>query len=208
MKSVEVRWFFDNQEEKKISDKWFTDIGGKLYDQEVRTDFYLPRTYKSSLGIKLRNYNNDTNIEIKEKIHGIDLPELSGIGNAEHWNKWSFSLDSADESVRMIVSGKLNWIKINKSRSTVKYEILPENKYRIIDKDVDSACIVELAEIKIKEKSFCTIGFEAFRKDENDNETLGNLNTIFNKIISSELLQILKPENSFGYPGFIERYCL
>lgn len=206
MKSIEIRWFLNEPETRKIALDWFQKIGGKLDNPEVRTDFYLPRTFGSLLGVKLRNYDNEPNVEIKEKLGTIEVPEANGFGIIEKWKKWSFKLIEADKTAEPIISEKVKWVKIEKSRSMIKYQILPDNTEKIIPaKDkVDSACNVEITDIKIGGKSLWTLGFEAFREDDDEQKILENFKMIYSKYMTKELLTVLKPENSYSYPKLIE----
>jgi len=205
MISIEIRWFLDEPQKKIIAEKWFKEIGGKLDNPEVRTDFYLPRTFGSSIGVKLRSYKNEPKVEIKEKLKTIEMADAKSIGIVEVWNKWRFALDKNDETSGEITGEKVEWVKMEKSRSLIKYEILSDNKFRIVNEDVDSACNVEITDIKVGDKYWWTLGFETFRADDNYEKSFQNLEIIFREVMTKELLQILKLNNSYSYPGFIEQ---
>ena len=204
MKSIEIRWFLNEPEAKKTALEWFKKIGGKLDNPEVRTDFYLPRSYGNSVGLKLRTFKNIPKVEVKEKLDTIEMVDAKGIGIVEVWNKWRFTLDAKDETSTEINSEKTEWVKMEKSRSLIKYEILPDNKFQIVDNDVDFACNVEITDIKIGDKDWWTLGFETFRTDDNYEKSLKSLEIIYKEVMTKELLQILKPESSYSYPALIE----
>lgn len=204
MKSIEIRWFLSEPETRKIALEWFKKIGGKLDNPEVRTDFYMPRSLKNSMGLKLRIFKNIPKVEIKEKLETIEMADAKGIGIVEVWNKWRFTLDIKDETSAEISGDKSDWVKMEKSRSMIKYEILPDDKFRIVTEEVESACNVEITDIKIGNKDWWTLGFETFRTDDNYEKSLKSLEIIYKEVMTKELLQILKPESSYSYPALIE----
>ena len=205
MKSIEIRWFLNEPETRKIALEWFKKIGGKLDNPEVRTDFYLPRSYGNSVGLKLRTFKNIPKVEVKEKLDTIEMVDAKGIGIVEVWNKWRFTLDAKDETSTEINSEKTEWVKMEKSRSLIKYEILPDNKFQIVDNDVDFACNVEITDIKIGNKDWWTLGFETFRTDDDYEKSLKSLELIYKEVMTKEIVRILKHENSYSYPALIEK---
>jgi len=205
MKSIEIRWFLNEPEAKKTAIEWFKKIGGKLDNPEVRTDYYLPRSFGNSIGLKLRTFKNIPKVEIKEKLETIEFPDVKGIGIVEVWNKWRFTLDAKDETSADITEDKSEWVKMEKSRSFIKYEILPDDKFRIVDKEVDSACNLEITDIKIGDKEWWTLGFETFRTDDNYEKSLKSLELIYKEVMTKEIVRILKHENSYSYPALIEK---
>lgn len=201
MKSIELRWFFDDSETRKIALNWFKSIGGSLENPEVRTDYYLPKTFGILFGAKVRNYNNKPQIEIKEKLNTIEIAGLTGIGKVEVWNKWGFILDQSDKESKKIIENKSGWIKMEKSRAIVKFDILPENKYRVVNQDVDSVYNVEITNVKIGKNEFWTLGFETFRVDNDYEKSVQSLEIFYKEIMSDEILTKLKVGNCCGYPN-------
>lgn len=206
MISIEIRWFLNDPETRKIAIEWFKKIGGKLDNPEVRTDFYLPRSYKNSLGLKFRVFENEPKIEVKEKLDTFEIADAKGIGVVEVWNKWRFSLDVKDKESAEINNGKTEWVRMEKSRLLIKYEMLPDNKFQIVVKNVDSACNVEITDIKIGDKEWWTLGFETFRTDDNYEKSLQSLEVIYKEVMTKEILQLLKLENSYSYPELIDKF--
>jgi len=219
--SREVRWFVDHTvdnsailkdwiEQKDPFDKdgHFLKAGiwkGRL---DEKPDVYALVSGADDIGIKWR----EGELQIKGRRENIGVQSFEGgaRGYVEQWLKWSYN--SPD-----IRAAFLPWFDPDAERGP---RIIPATKTRAlrkihvdglgklaevsVDAFPDRAVNVELTELKVFDKSYWSIGVEAFPDDS-------NMAAAFYEVTSQFLSQLrdvqLDTGNSQSYPVWLSQIC-
>jgi hypothetical protein len=181
-RSAEMRWFFRQPPSGAVAAAF--DAAGP---PETRIDSYLVLPETDALGVKVRG--GSTSLEFKLRPRPgtpVDLPS-GGSGQMEEWQKWSFDRPPVSRVLPRLGLPKHRWIKVVKRRRTLT---IP---YRD-----DSACTVELTDLKAAGTSCTTLGFEASGKPSDLVAALRSATEVF--FASAELPDA---DLSGGYPGWL-----
>lgn len=145
--TLEVRWFLDGETPPKIQE-WFQNRcpGEPISSYEQRTDYYFCLPGGTGVNLKLRQGNlelkwHQKHLGIRQfcEIFGTGSNQISWQGNLECWLKWSHrNVPGFSDTTQF------NCIPVQKTRSQRVYQ----NVY------------CELTQLKVKEQSHWTIGFE------------------------------------------------
>ncbi len=208
--SAEMRWFFKNQAETELIEKWFNKQNLFLADKWDRADIYLWQPGLNKLGVKIREGRVEVKILLADR--GI-LPMINNnSGKANDWVKYSFELRESDEENQALLqqfsSEDLNtqkqlWVRVDKERLLLKYSIdleksklerVPENNWP------QEGCGVELTRIKVNQQTYYTFGFEAFSKSRQEPR---NLQVTLQQIIQDLQVRTLHHQHSYAYPDFL-----
>lgn len=216
-KSTEIRWFLP-ESDFKFLERWFADEPINLEFGETpkyeRKDFYL--NYKSDeIGIKIREPKTDesgvvsSKIDLKTKLgENTAFTLYNNIeGKINRWVKHSFTLEKDEKSVCAILknfqisSKETEWIMVEKERLLVKLDIATKKPMHETIR-LSEACGIELTKIKIKDKYFFSLGFEAFSNSAKEEENLLEALEYFHNRFKPNGLNT---ENSLSYPEFINK---
>jgi hypothetical protein len=199
--SLEIRWFFKNEEKAKQVYDWFLAIEGNIDNPEnKRTDFYLNHFFKGTLGIKLRGEE----LEIKEKVSEVNQHEWNNLGKIEIYNKLEFNPASKDPiSLKMDQHKKYEkWVALQKKRKLLKIDTMDSIKIYPGKRIINDGCSVEITRLKLKGKKWWTFCIEAYAKEKN---IYNNMDGVVKYISETfrDLQHIVKPNLSMGYPSWL-----
>ena len=201
--SAEIRWFLGGDVPRDVCD-WYNRSPHK-HTYPERTDTYLLFPHAETVGAKFR----EDRFEIKSFVREMDPPVIKDniVGKIELWEKWSLAGSSVSQLFKEIQDNKALWVDVIKTRTLRKYSTDGDD---IQEMDAsgrqgfpDDGCNVELTEITIENKSYWSIGFEAFstKKDLTDNLLL----TISLFFESYDIDLKLAEEDSISYPAFLRK---
>jgi hypothetical protein len=156
--TAEVRWILPGQPDAATA-RWF---GRYPAGMETREDAYLLYPALRGLSVKLRG---GSLLEVKEYKGSLGILDAAGYarGRIELWRKWSFpfgALGPGNTGPGWTVVHKRRWIsRFRQHRGRLKTEIpLPGD---VAERAVESACAVELTEIRSGDETWWSLGFEA-----------------------------------------------
>ena len=199
--TLEVRWFFEGKvDEHQALKKWFEHSAIEVHEFEPRDDIYLliPRSY--DLGIKWR--------EGQLQFKGLVLSEGEQAfnrlhhGKFEHWIKWSY--EELPKAYMHFFTQKqqsgIITISVKKTRALRKIQVTEKPNEVHPTLNVDRAIEIELTDLKVADKQFCTLGFEAYPDDP-------SMNTAFRPTVESFLNDLkeiqLSVAQSQSYPAWL-----
>jgi hypothetical protein len=219
-KSTEIRWFLPESDFKfleRLFAREFINLKFNKTANYERKDFYL-NFKNNAIGIKIRDAKTDSlgelssKLELKTKIGEDTVFTLYNNieGRINRWVKHSFKLEKNEKSVSAILkslqisTNETDWIMIEKERLLVKFDLkTKEPKHESIR--LPEACGIELTKIKIKDRYFYSLGFEAFSESEKEEENLLEALEYFHSRFKPNGL---KTENSLSYPEFINQILI
>lgn len=180
LKTLELRWFKRGKIPSSI-EQWFNqDCPGKsLGNAQFRIDWYLePIAPCDYLNIKFR----EGRLEIKWRQKQLAKIDLEGQweGRVEQWVKWLCE----EESFQDFLPEETAWIAVEKQRSQRQYVLSSE-----------SACHIELTQLKAKNQHWWTLGLESTGDRE-------NLDAIAQQVSHSCPETFTEPENA-AYPHWL-----
>jgi hypothetical protein len=178
--SHEVRWFFEGKAAQHASLKrWFETIApiqqspgvgppvwqGRLDDQP---DVYLLVPGSDDMGIKWR----EGELQIKGRVSCLGTQVFCGRhqGEVERWIKWSYANPPASYQ-RLFVAGQeteLVTASVWKTRALRKVRLNTlTGKAQEVDAKtlVDRGLGLELTDLEVAGKAYCSLAFEAFPND-------------------------------------------
>ncbi len=198
--TVEVRWFYPGTVPTDVM-SWYRSRTGRSEEHEARTDFYFRSADGEDLGIKLR----EGRVEIKQRQRRWGVVQFGGdvAGQVEGWSKWSFELAQAEEALADIASSAEHWVTVSKARRQHSFVLTPERNVASVSKDVtpQTACVVELASIRVAGTEWWSLAFEAHGEDA---ELYQYLITVAEYTFASGASPRLPEKDSFGYPRFLQ----
>ena len=178
--SYEVRWFFDGTVAQHAAlQQWFETtaplpqcpgIGspvwqGRLDDQP---DVYLLVPGSDDMGMKWR----EGELQIKGRVSSLGTQVFGGRhqGIVERWTKWSYAHLPAPYE-RLFLAGHetgLVTAVVHKTRALrkVRLDTLTGQAHEVnAQTGVDRGLSVELSELEVAGKAYCSLAFEAFPDD-------------------------------------------
>lgn len=156
--TAEVRWFLSG--EYQSIEKWFQQNGKKFKNEWTELDCYLPLEGSQSLSLKIR----DRKVETKQRTH-YETFSFSNAhqGYLEHWLKWEKLLHDKSNAAQ-IFQDKL--VEVKKERLLLYFPV-QNNSVKFSKTKPAEGCQVELSKVKIANKTFTSLAFEAFGSAQN-----------------------------------------
>jgi hypothetical protein len=214
--SHEVRWFFEGKAYQHESLKrWFEtiapiqkspDVGplvwkGRLEDQP---DVYLLVPGSYDMGIKWR----EGELQIKGRVASLGSQVFCGRhqGNVERWIKWSYANLPASYQ-RLFVAEQeteLMTVSVWKTRALRKVRLNTlTGQAEEVDAEVfiDRGLGLELTELEIAGKAYCSLAFEAF---PNDSAMDAAFTEAVEAFVDGLTAFDLTAASSQSYPAFLE----
>jgi hypothetical protein len=198
--SVEVRWFQRGAISNQVL-TWFLELPGSSVVQPIRVDYYFLSPEPASIGVKLREGKFEIKLCTQKYGEFQFHPRIAGF--VEAWIKWSFIPEEYGQSLPKDFFTQPYWFGVEKQRRMRKYRIVSEKKVLPAPADtfLEHGCEFELTDLLIKGKRWWSLGFEAH----------GNSNHLFEALVRTAnylLLDcdgiILRPENSYSYPHWLQ----
>lgn len=153
VRSLEVRWILPGQVGTAIAE-WFGRFPAEV---AVREDSYLLDPDLGGLSVKLRAGRA---LEVKA-YHGSPGVLHAGShahGRMESWRKWSFPVGL----YRAEAGRTSNWTVVRKSRRISRFWLDGEDVVPgVSPRATESACAVELTDVRSGDEAWWTLGFEA-----------------------------------------------
>ena len=198
--TAEIRWFYPGTVPSEVEAN-FGEGSGAVEDEPSREDHYLSLPSMDGVGIKLR----EGRIEIKKRTQR-EGPTYLGEGAAgvlEHWRKWSFPL--AESGITSsIATATASWISVEKERLLRTYGLTSEK--RVVPCSSEEApsqgCEMELTDVRVEDRVWWTLAFEAFGKESCLRE---NLLLVIQHVLTSRDLPPLSAKTSCGYAEWLAR---
>jgi hypothetical protein len=193
----EVRWFCRGRVPGLIT-TWHKSLGGLYREHEPCADIYLLLPGNSGLGIKWR----EERIEFKKKMTDLGLVDIRGVtGKAELWKKWSFTVESGEQTLGTLMSDPENWVTVSKKRYLQLFafsgvELVPHPGTFGEGETV----MVELSDVEVEGSHSWTVGVEF--SIQND-ETKINIQDLVNRLLMDFPDLTLDVSVSFGYPQWL-----
>jgi hypothetical protein len=176
----EVRWFFEGQaHQHKALKHWFETIAplpkspgvgppvwqGRLDDQP---DVYLLVPGSDDMGIKWR----EGALQIKVRIASLGTQVFCGRhqGKVERWIKWSYAhppaayqrLFGGEQGTALVTAA----VRKRRALRTVRLDTLTGTAEEVdVQTGVDRGLGVELTDLEVAGKVYCSLAFEAFPND-------------------------------------------
>jgi len=199
--TAEVRWFLPGRIPEEIR-QWFGSSAFPLIPM-TRTDRYLVYPFSEQVGVKFR----EERIEVKAKVRDLDLLEVGDhvSGKMELWEKWSAGAESVPLLFRDISGTADHWIDVTKTRwmrvFNAEGDKVTESDPGRGQEHPGEGCYAEITGIEVGDRSFWTLGLEAFGEEGSIEATL---------IKTAKLLfhpkaphRGLTETNAFAYPAFL-----
>jgi hypothetical protein len=215
--STETRWILSETEFEVISN-WFAQHKLQFDKQDLftRQDYYLKLLKNSTLGIKIRepetnaNGNSESKLEIKIMTNNFGAQKFdnNNQGIVNSWSKFSFeTIENELETQKIINSFTVNqqndsWIKIDKDRLLLKYDVTNNTLVSGVT-IIDEGAGIELTKFKIENKTYYSLGIEAFSMSNKGQE---NFNATINFLFSNSKISGLGIQNSISYPEIISNH--
>jgi hypothetical protein len=203
--SQEVRWFIEGSidrhpvlkrwiESGPYPFKWTGRLGGK-------PDAYLVIPGAANMGLKWRE--GQFQIKGLESSLGTQIFRGGHVGKVERWLKWSYT----GSEIEQIFS---DWFKnpqvieVFKTRCLRKFRLNPFAHEPIEmgpSDSMDRGASLEVTDLRVKEKDYCSVAIEAFPNDSAMHEDFTALvNYLFENFKGVELTE----SNSLSYPAWLQ----
>jgi hypothetical protein len=146
IRSLEVRWIFPGSLETAVP-AWLARFPG---EEEVREDDYLLDPHLRGLSVKIRGGGA---LEVKMYQGCPGVLEVAGraLGRMESWQKWSFPCGQLGRGD----VGQASWVPVHKRRRISRFSLV----------DGQAACAVEFTVVRVRERNWWSVGFEATGPD-------------------------------------------
>ena len=151
--TVEVRWILLGQLDAAVTG-WFGRFTGGM---ESREDAYLTDPVLRGLSVKIRAGQM---LEVKQYDGSPGIHDTAGLarGRLESWRKWSFPFGPLGPNI----VGTPGWTVVQKRRRMSRFRLA---RGRLVtgarQRATESACAVELTEVRVNDETWWTLGFEA-----------------------------------------------
>jgi len=151
--TVEVRWILPGQLDAAVSG-WFGRFPASM---DSREDAYLIHPVLRGLSVKIRAGRA---LEVKQFHGSPGILETAGRirGRTESWQKWSFPFGplGPDEA------GPPGWTVVHKRRRIIRFRLAGGQLVADVrQRAAESACGVELTEVRSGGEAWWSLGFEA-----------------------------------------------
>jgi hypothetical protein len=200
--SAEIRWFYFGELPQATID-WFC-YDELVSEPEERTDRYLIFPCCESVGMKVRMYKDKYNIEIKALRGGSETLQLpNGVaGRTDCWVKWSYGEAPADPLVQALLVQSSGCIDVQKKRWLRKFS-LDHGQLEPVDTEArpDDGCNVELTQLRVQERLYWSLAFEAFGPEVQVRQHLWKVGTHF--LTQHSPANQCSTANSCSYPVWL-----
>jgi hypothetical protein len=192
--TAEARWFLKG--EYQPVEKWFRQNGKKFKNEWSEHDCYLSLEGSQSLSLKIR----EKRVEIKQRTHH----ESFTFGNThqgylEHWIKWEKPLHDKSDAAHIFQE---RLIEVKKERLLLFFSV-QNNAVKFSKAKPEEGCQIELSKVKLLNKAFTSLAFEAFGSAQNLKRYLMATSAF---AFSSFEISALPLRESMNYPMMISRY--
>lgn len=159
LRSLEIRWIVPGQTGTEIAG-WFGRFPGEVF---VRDDSYLLDPALRGLSVKLRAGRV---LEVKVYLGSPGMLHIAGraTGSTESWRKWSFpeGLSGPEGFSGREGRGAADWTVVRKRRRISRFGLLGGRVVADIPpRAADTACTVELTDVRSGGEDWWSLGFEA-----------------------------------------------
>jgi hypothetical protein len=213
--SQEVRWFFDGESAKHATMKtWFeqhspyskaSGVGPPEWRQrkDAKPDIYLLMPGADDMGIKGR----EGELQVKGRVSdiGATLFGERHVGRVERWVKWSYA--GLPGEYRRIFERTdpraLETVEVYKTRALRKIRMdTMSGTTQEVDASafVDRGLNIEMTDLTVDDKQYCSIGFEAFPDDTAMYAAFCNAVGLFLQGLTPVVLSV---NNSRSYPKWL-----
>jgi hypothetical protein len=143
MSTFEVRWILQGQLDAAVSG-W---LGRFPCGMDSREDAYLMNPVLRGLSVKIRAGQL---LEVKQYDGSPGILDIAGLarGRIESWRKWSFPFGPLGPND----AGTPGWTVLLKRRQMSRFRLAVAT---------ETACMVELTEVRVGGETWWTLGFEA-----------------------------------------------
>jgi hypothetical protein len=151
-RSLEVRWIFPGQLDAAMAE-WLGRFPGQ---PESREDSYLVQPRLRGLSVKVRAGQA---LEVKVYRGSPGVLEVAGRANGrlQHWQKWSFPFSPLSQD-----SSPAGWQPVAKTRRLSRFTLAGRPVLVTAPGPATGpACTVELTEVRLRGKTWWSLGFEA-----------------------------------------------
>jgi hypothetical protein len=151
--TLEVRWILPGQLEASMAE-WFDRFPAVAEFQE---DAYLLDPRLAGISVKIRSGRT---FEVKTYRSSLGILDTAGRarGHMESWQKWSFPIASLSK----VGEGPAGWTLVRKKRRISQF-LAADGRIRAVlpGGGEEPRCAVELTEVRLRDESWWTLGFEA-----------------------------------------------
>jgi hypothetical protein len=151
--SLEVRWILPGQLEASMAE-WFDRFPAVA---EFQDDVYLLEPRLPGISVKIRSGRA---FEVKTYRGSLGILDTAGgaRGHMESWQKWSFPV----APLSTVSEGPAGWTLVRKKRRISQFLVADERIRAVLAKrGEEPKCAVELTEVRLRDESWWTLGFEA-----------------------------------------------
>jgi len=197
--TTEVRWF-QAGEIPPSALEWFRNLPGAVQNQIPRIDYYLPLSFTGDLGVKIREGRLEIKI-LREQLGAVRLHKRVA-GHWQSWQKWSFNVEGANDTLGQSGHSYSDWLPVQKSRCLRRYRLDESGRVIPIRADVISpgSCGLELTTIQSQGLFWWSLALETYGIAKENRSSLA--------LIAAQLFDIGKPPSlvevdSISYPGWM-----
>jgi hypothetical protein len=151
--SLEVRWILPGQLEASMAE-WFDRFPAAA---EFQDDVYLLDPRLPGISVKIRSGGA---FEVKTYRSSLGILDTAGRahGHMESWQKWSFPVAPLSKAGE----GPAGWTLVRKKRR-ISHFLAADGRIRAVlaGGGEEPSCAVELTEVRLRDESWWTLGFEA-----------------------------------------------
>ena len=152
LRTLEVRWLVPGQLDAAVAG-WF---GRFPAETDAREDTYLVNPDLRGLSVKVRGGRA---LEMKMYHGTVGILEIPGraSGRIQSWQKWSFPVGA----LRQDGDAPAGWTVIRKSRRISQFRLAHGAVVAGPGHADEPACAVELTEVRARDETWWSLGFEA-----------------------------------------------
>lgn len=151
--SLEVRWVLPGELEASMAE-WFDRFPAVAEFQE---DAYLLDPRLPGISVKIRSGRA---FEVKTYRSSLGILHTAGRarGHMESWQKWSFPVAPLSK----VGEGPAGWTLVRKKRRISQFLVADRRIQAVLTGGGEEPrCAVELTEVRLRDESWWTLGFEA-----------------------------------------------
>ena len=151
--TLEVRWILPGQLEASMAE-WFDRFPAVA---EFQDDSYLLDPRLAGISVKIRSGRT---FEVKIYRSSLGILDTAGRarGHLESWQKWSFPVTPLSK----VGGGPAGWTLVRKKRRISQFLVADGRIQAVLaGGGEEPRCAVELTEVRLRDESWWTLGFEA-----------------------------------------------
>jgi hypothetical protein len=151
--TAEVRWILPGQLDAALAG-WFGRFPAGM---ESREDAYLIHPFLRGLSVKIRA-GRQFDVKLCHGSPGILDTAGRARGRIETWRKWAFPIGLLDPDD----AGPPGWSAVHKRRWSIRFQLVSGRLTAdVLEETTESACAVDLTEIRSAGEAWWSLGFEA-----------------------------------------------